>query len=93
MNDTINDIEFGESLSIAQVGKLYGQLLTSIADEKAINLDLSQIERVDTAAIQLLYSFQRDAVAQGLVIIWSNPSKVFCDAVDILDVPALYRAL
>lgn len=93
MNDTINDIEFGESLSIAQVGKLYGQLLTSIADEKAINLDLSQIERVDTAAIQLLYSFQRDAVAQGLVIIWSNPSKVFCDAVDILDVPAFYRAL
>ncbi len=93
MNDTINDIEFGESLSIAQVGKLYGQLLTSIADEKAINLDLSQIERVDTAAIQLLYSFQRDAAAQGLVIIWSNPSKVFCDAVDILDVPAFYRAL
>ncbi len=93
MNDTINDIEFGESLSIAQVGELYGQLLTSIADEKAINLDLSQIERVDTAAIQLLYSFQRDAVAQGLVIIWSNPSKVFCDAVDILDVPAFYRAL
>lgn len=93
MNDTINDIEFGESLSIAQVGELYGQLLTSIADEKAINLDLSQIERVDTAAIQLLYSFQRDAAAQGLVIIWSNPSKVFCDAVDILDVPAFYRAL
>ncbi|KGM08208.1 hypothetical protein LP43_0631 [Methylophaga thiooxydans] len=93
MNVTINDIEFGESLSIAQVGKLYGQLLTSIADEKAINLDLSQIERVDTAAIQLLYSFQRDAAAQGLVIIWSNPSKVFCDAVDILDVPAFYRAL
>lgn len=91
MNDTINDIEFGESLSIAQVGELYGQLLTSIADEKAINLDLSQIERVDTAAIQLLYSFQRDAAAQGLVIIWSNPSKVFCDAVDILDVPAFYR--
>ncbi|WP_273152404.1 STAS domain-containing protein [Methylophaga thiooxydans] len=91
MNDMINDIEFGESLSIAQVGELYVQLLTSIADEKAINLDLSQIERVDTAAIQLLYSFQRDAVAQGLVIIWSNPSKVFCDAVDILDVPAFYR--
>jgi len=91
MNDTINDIEFGDNLSIAQVGVLYPQLLTSFADEQAINLDLSQIERVDTAAIQLLYSFQRDASAQGLVIIWSNPSKVFCDAVDILGIPAFYQ--
>lgn len=91
MNDTITDIEFGESLSIAQVGDIYAQLLASIADEKAINLDLSQVERVDTAAIQLLYSFQRDASSHGLVIIWSNPSKVFCDAVDILGIARFYQ--
>ena len=91
MSTNITDIEFGESLSIARVGEIYTQLLTSFAEQQAVNLDLSQLERVDTAAIQLLYSFQRDALAQGLVIIWSNPSKVFCDAVDILGIHPFYQ--
>lgn len=92
MSNTINDIELGGSLGIAQVNTVYAQLLVSLAEEQAVNLDLSHIERVDTAAIQLLYSFQREAIAQGLVIIWSNPSKVFCDAVDILGINPFYQA-
>lgn len=92
MSNTINDIELGDSLGIAQVSTVYAQLLASLAEQKAVNLDLRHIERVDTAAIQLLYSFQREATTQGLVIIWSNPSKVFCDAVDILGISRFYQA-
>ncbi len=91
MSDNINDIDLGDNLSIAQLADLYPRLLASIAEAQAVNLDLSGIERVDTAAIQMLYSFQRDAFAQGLVIIWSNPSKVFCDAVDILGITPFYQ--
>jgi len=93
MNDNINDIDLGDSLGISQVGDIYAQLLAALAEEQAVNVDLSRIERVDTAAIQLLYSFQAHASAQGLVIIWSNPSKVFCDAVDILGVNPFYQAI
>lgn len=58
-----------------------------MAEGRAVSLNAS---RVDTAALQLLYEFQRDAIAQGLVTIWSKPSKVFCDAVDILGMHAFY---
>ncbi|WP_438971105.1 STAS domain-containing protein [Methylophaga sp.] len=91
MDDMISDINLGESLSIAQVSDLHKQLLSSFEQERAVNFDLSRIERVDTAAIQLLYCFQRDACAQGIVVIWSNPSKDFCEAVDILGIPAFYQ--
>jgi ABC-type transporter Mla MlaB component len=91
MSDNITDITLGDSLTIAQVGDLYAQLLASLAEEQAVNIDISNIERVDTAALQLLYGYQRDGHAQGLVIIWSNPSKVFCDAVDILGIRPFYQ--
>jgi ABC-type transporter Mla MlaB component len=92
MADNIIEIDCGESLTIAQVAEMYARLLTSLAEEQAVSIDISRIARIDTAAVQLLYSFQRDAKAQGIVIIWSDSSKVFCDAVDILGMSAFYIA-
>ncbi|MCX4187386.1 STAS domain-containing protein [Methylophaga sp. OBS4] len=92
MADNIIEIDCGESLTIAQVAGMYSRLLTSLAEEQAVSIDISRIERIDTAAVQMLYSFQRDARTQGVVIIWSDPSKVFCDTVDILGMNAFYIA-
>lgn len=88
--ETISEIQCGEQLTIAQVAELYPRLLTTLAEGQAVSIDISAIERVDTAGIQLLYGFQRDAVVQQLVIIWSPASKVFCDAVDKLGMDAFY---
>jgi anti-anti-sigma regulatory factor len=88
--DSICEIQCGEQLNISHCGDLYAQLLTAMAEGQAVSIDISQVERVDTAALQLLYGFQRDAKAQGVVTIWSQASKVFCDAVDILGMDAFY---
>lgn len=89
--NSISDIQCGEQLTIAQCAEIYAQLLAAMAEGQAVNIDVSQLQRIDSAALQLFYSFQRDARAQGLVTIWSEPSKVFCDAVDILGMGAFYR--
>lgn len=88
--DSISEIDCGEQLTIARCAEIYAQLLAAMAEGQAVSIDASRVERVDTAALQLLYGFQRDARAQGLVTIWSDPSKVFCDAVDILGMDAFY---
>ncbi len=87
---TINEIQCGEQLTIAQVADFYPRLLATLAEGQAVSIDISAIERTDAAGVQLLYGFQRDAVAQQLVIIWSQASKIFCDAVDILGMEAFY---
>jgi ABC-type transporter Mla MlaB component len=88
--DHIKEIDFAEQLSLADCAEIYPQLLNAMAEGRAVSLNASRVERVDTAALQLLYGFQRDAVAQGLVTIWSKPSKVFCDAVDTIGMHAFY---
>lgn len=87
---TISEIQCGEQLTVAQVADLYPRLLATLAEGQAVSIDISAIERTDAAGIQLLYGFQRDAVAQQLVIIWSQASNIFCDAVDILGMEAFY---
>jgi anti-anti-sigma regulatory factor len=47
-------------------------------------LDVSAIERVDTAALQLLYAFARDRKAQGGIVTWSGNSECFSEAVNAL---------
>lgn len=88
--NSICEIDCGEQLTIAQCNEIHAQLHSAMAEQQAVSIDISTVERVDTAALQLLYAFQRDARAQGLVTIWSEASKVFCDAVDILGMEAFY---
>ncbi|MAX52877.1 MAG: hypothetical protein CMH22_12955 [Methylophaga sp.] len=90
MAESIVEINCAESVTIAQVADLYAQLLMAIAEGQAIQINLSDIERIDTAVIQLFYSFSRNAQLQGLVVIWSNPSQLFCEAVDRLGIKAFY---
>jgi ABC-type transporter Mla MlaB component len=88
--DQIKEIDFGEKLSITHCAEIYPQLMQAMAEGRAVSLNVSRVDQVDTAAVQLLFSFQRDAVTRGLVTIWSKPSKVFCDAVDTLGMHAFY---
>jgi anti-anti-sigma regulatory factor len=88
--NSICEIPCGEQLNISHCADLYAQLLIAMTEGQAVSIDISQVERVDTAALQLLYDFQREAKSQGLVTIWSQASKVFCDAVDILGMDKFY---
>jgi anti-anti-sigma regulatory factor len=62
-------------------------------------LDVSAIERIDTAVVQLLYAFVRDRKAQGDKVVWVGNSECFTDAVKLLglathlDVPQASGAL
>jgi ABC-type transporter Mla MlaB component len=51
-------------------------------------LDVSAIERIDTAVLQLLYAFVRDRKALNRNVAWQGGSECFLEAVQILGMSA-----
>ncbi|HTV85397.1 MAG TPA: STAS domain-containing protein [Dyella sp.] len=64
---------------IADVGDLHRKLSDAF-DAPQIVLDASAVERVDTAALQLLVVFQREAAKRGKQMSWAGVSAPLHEA-------------
>jgi anti-anti-sigma regulatory factor len=81
---TIEVIKCGETLGVADVSTLYPQLLTLLLEEKQVVFDCSQIERIDTAALQMLYAFSKASALYGYDINWEQASDGFINSAHLL---------
>jgi len=77
-------IDCGEMLTIADVGDLYGRLLTSLAEGKSVSLDCSKIERIDTAALQIVLAYAKQLESQSAALSWLEPSDTFIKNASLL---------
>jgi len=64
---------------IAEVGALHGQLRDAL-EASQIVLDAATVDRVDTAALQLLVVFQREAKQRERQVQWAGVSAPLYDA-------------
>lgn len=85
------DINCGETLRITHVAAIYSQLASAVAQGARIRINISDLNQVDTAGLQLLYGFQRDAAMRGIELHWSTPTSALRDATRILGLPAFYQ--
>lgn len=85
----ITVIDCGEVLAIANVAEMYTQALSGLADGHLIHFDVSKIERIDTAAIQMIYAFSKEAAKQGHVLQWQDASETFVRNVKTLGLAAM----
>ncbi len=67
---------------------LMGDLLRAL-DERAIVLDGQAVERIDTAALQLLTLFRREMTTRGGTVSWRGPSVALHEAADLLGLGTL----
>lgn len=74
---------------MAAQAALLAELLAAL-DAPATHIDGGAVERVDTAALQLLTLFRREATARGSAVSWRGASNVLCEAAGVL---GLTRAL
>ncbi len=77
-------IECGEALGIADVGDLYAKLLIEVAEGHAIRFNASDIERIDAAALQIIYAYSKEAEKQGHALVWEAPSEAFIRSAKLL---------
>lgn len=72
-------VDMAADCRIADVGQLHRQLRVAL-DASQIVLDGSTVDRVDTAALQLLVVFQREAQKRGRQVSWAGVSAPLHDA-------------
>ncbi|PCJ33314.1 MAG: hypothetical protein COA90_00295 [Gammaproteobacteria bacterium] len=82
MVDTV--IECGNTLGIADVGDLYAKLLTELAEGNSVRFNVSEIERIDTAALQVMCSYSKEVISHGQSLVWQSPSEAFLRSVRLL---------
>lgn len=68
---------------MAAQAALLSDLLGAL-DAPATQLDGRAVERVDTAALQLLTLFRREALSRGRAVSWLGASTTLCEAADTL---------
>lgn len=68
---------------LGSVGDVKATLIAAF-DAPAAQLDGAAVERVDTAALQLLVAFRREAAARGLSPAWLGVSDVMREAAGVL---------
>jgi anti-anti-sigma regulatory factor len=66
--------------TIRDAAQLLAQLLVHIERAAPVYIDASQVERVDTAALQLLVVFLRDRKAEQRAVVWLDCSDAMVRA-------------
>lgn len=84
-------IECGEVLDISVTAELRTQLLTVLESKKSVMLDASQVERADTAALQVLSAFVQDANSQQQTVQWKKPSEALFRSAELLGLSGLLK--
>ena len=79
------EIAADNCLDITIVHELHGKLCKALIAQSPVTINASQVERVDTAALQMLYAFFRDCDAEGSEVKWKQPSEALCSVARILD--------
>jgi phospholipid transport system transporter-binding protein len=68
---------------LAELAIVKSELIEAF-DAPAVQLDGAAVERVDTAALQLLVAFRREASARGQLPAWLGVSAAIRDAAGVL---------
>ena len=82
-------ISFGKVLGISTVNELYCSLKQSLESGLTIELDASCVERIDTAALQLLCAFVGDSTSSRRRIQWRCPTQALIASAKLLQINGL----
>jgi len=79
-----NNIDCGDLLDISMVNEINQKLKDSLSSGNNISINISNIERIDTAGAQMLCAFYQDAKSKNIKCEWSTPSDIFSKSIEQL---------
>jgi anti-anti-sigma regulatory factor len=77
-------VVLGRSCVIGEVAALKLTLLKHLEATDPVTIDPTAVERIDTAALQLLFAFERQRARAGRAVTWRGGSTVLANAVATL---------
>ncbi|MGC1460503.1 MAG: STAS domain-containing protein [Steroidobacteraceae bacterium] len=72
------------STSVRECAALKQQLLALVESAEAVLIDVTDVELIDTAGLQLLFAFSRERIVKGLNTTWQGDSSTFRNAATAL---------
>ena len=78
---SLKNLELPESSDISKVSEFLSTLREDVTQGDDVVFIASNVERADTAFIQLLAAFSADAPSQNISISWQMPSESFVNSV------------
>jgi ABC-type transporter Mla MlaB component len=70
--------------TVAEADSLKADLMRLLVDSRAVSLDVSGLQRIDTAGLQLLAAFVRDRRTAGRQVKWLGQAPALEAAADLL---------
>ncbi len=77
-------MNFSPRFSIREVAANYTQLQQLLDKDVNVELDFQDVDAVDTAALQLLVAFTKEANKRGASITWQQPSAALFRSAELL---------
>lgn len=77
-------IVLDDTLDISLIHDFYDRLKEAVRSSSVVEIDASNVSRIDTAAYQLLYSWYKSVGDKGVKIIWTNTEGNFYDNARLL---------
>lgn len=82
--EAVTAVSFSPGLTIRNVTAKRSELSQALENKSGVQMDLSAVEVVDTAAMQLLLAFNLEAKKRGVPLHWQHPSEAVCAAGELL---------
>lgn len=82
-------VTFGSNCTIKDAAALKQALCAVVEMPSAVTLDVRGLERIDTAAVQVLCAFVRQRVAAAHAVKWQGMSEALREAARLLGVQSL----
>lgn len=89
MTTEATHIDCGDVLDIASIAAFRDQCITALETKQDVVLKANDLERADTAALQVLAAFFQDANAQEQAVQWQAPSEALRESAALLGLTEL----
>jgi anti-sigma B factor antagonist len=84
----LTSVNLGEELTIYTAAQLKEDLLGNFNQGKGLELDLSQVQEMDSSGVQLLMMLKRESQEKGKPLHLHNHSQAVIEIFELLDLSA-----
>jgi phospholipid transport system transporter-binding protein len=86
-----NTLALAAECTVADAGSLKEHLAALLNEPQAITLDITALQRIDTAALQVITAFVRERAGLGRQVEWQGTAPVLATAARLLGLGSLLK--
>jgi ABC-type transporter Mla MlaB component len=76
---------------VSEAGSLKERLAALLEEPQAVTIDVSALQRIDTASLQVITAFVRERAGAGRAVEWQGTAPVLLTAVQLLGLTSLLK--